>query len=139
MDRSEVLARLRAHQEEISRFGVRSLSLFGSVARDEAGSESDVDVLVEFEEPLTFARYMDLKLYLEDLFGTRVDLVDERALKPRARPRVERDLIRVAYVPANAQARQDELTPTVRRLLGVVRGGTDREDYRAHVLQKYGE
>lgn len=96
MRRDEVLALLRAHQEEIDGFGVRSLALFGSVARDEAGPESDVDVLVEFEEPLTFARYMDLKFYLEDLFGTRVDLVDAQALKPRIRPYVERDLIHVA-------------------------------------------
>ncbi len=96
MRRDEVLALLRAHQEEIDRFGVRSLALFGSVARDEAGPGSDVDMLVEFEEPLTFARYMDLKFYLEDLFGTRVDLVTVGGLRREVRPYVERDLIRVA-------------------------------------------
>lgn len=96
MDRGEVLADLRTHWQEIERFGVRSLSIFGSVARDEAGPESDLDVLVEFEEPLTFARFMDLKLYLEDMFGTRVDLVTASGLRREVRPYVERELVRVA-------------------------------------------
>lgn len=76
--------------------GVRSLSLFGSVARDEAGPGSDVDVLVEFADEPTFAGYMDLKFRLEDLFGRRVDLVTVGGLRPRVRPYVEEDLIRVA-------------------------------------------
>jgi predicted nucleotidyltransferase len=96
MNRDEALSLLEAHRDDIASFGIRSLALFGSVARDEAGPESDVDVLVEFDDPLTFARYMNLKLYLEDLLGRRVDLIDALALKPRARPYVERELIRVA-------------------------------------------
>ncbi len=96
MERDEVLAALRAHQAEITAFGVRSLAVFGSVARDEAGPASDVDVLVEFEPPATFDRYMGLKLYLEDLLGVRVDVVTLHGLKPRLRPIVEREAIRVA-------------------------------------------
>lgn len=97
MRRDKALTILRAHAEELrSTFGVDTLSLFGSVARDEAGSESDVDVLVEFIEPETFATYMDLKFFLEDLFGRRVDLVTAEGLRPRVRPYVERDLIHVA-------------------------------------------
>ncbi len=96
MRREEALRILREHRAELDGMGVRSLSLFGSVARDEAGAESDVDVLVEFSEPETFATYMDAKLYLEDLFGRRVDLVTESGLRERIRPYVERDLIRVA-------------------------------------------
>jgi len=97
MRRDEALAILRAHAEELrSTFGVGALSLFGSVARDEAGAESDVDVLVEFAGSETFATYMDLKLFLEDRFGRRVDLVTAEGLRPRVRPYVERDLIRVA-------------------------------------------
>lgn len=49
------------------RFALRSLFVFGSVARDEAKPTSDVDVLVEFEGQPTFDRYMDLKFYLKDL------------------------------------------------------------------------
>jgi hypothetical protein len=62
------------------RFGVRKIGLFGSTVRGDAGPLSDVDVLVEFEEP-TFDRYMDLKFYLEDLFGRPCDLVLEGSLK----------------------------------------------------------
>lgn len=97
MKRSDALARLEANRAEIvARFGVRSLALFGSTARDEVGPESDVDVLVDFADPVTFDNYMDTKFFLEDLLGARVDLVTVEGLKPRARPYVERDLIRVA-------------------------------------------
>jgi predicted nucleotidyltransferase len=96
MRRDEALRILRAHRAELAEMGVRELSIFGSVARDEAGPESDVDVLVEFTEPETFASYMDLKLLLEDLFGRRIDLVTAEGLRQRIRPYVERELIRVA-------------------------------------------
>jgi predicted nucleotidyltransferase len=96
MDRDEALARLRAHKEEIDRLGVRSLSLFGSVARNEATEDSDLDLLVDFEPPATYDRYIDLKLMLEDLLGCRVDLVTSRAVRPRMRPYIERDAVRVA-------------------------------------------
>lgn len=56
--------------------------MFGSASRDEAGPSSDVDVLVSFTAPATFDRYMDVKLFIEDLLGCRVDLVTEDALRP---------------------------------------------------------
>lgn len=96
MQREEALRILREHLGELRGLGAGSISLFGSVARDEAGPDSDVDVLVEFAEPETFASYMDLKLRLEDLFGRRVDLVTVQGLRERVRPYVQRDLIRVA-------------------------------------------
>jgi len=96
MRRDEVLRLIREHRAAIDRFGVKSIALFGSVVRDEASPNSDVDVLVEFDGPTTFDRYMGLKLYLEDIFGVRVDLVTPRSLKPRVRPYVEREAVRVA-------------------------------------------
>lgn len=72
-----------------------SLALFGSVARNEAGPDSDVDLLVTFAAPPTFDRFMDLKFYLEDLLGRRADLVTAAALKPRLKAIVEREAIRV--------------------------------------------
>lgn len=96
MRRDEALSLLRAHQADLTRFHVKSLALFGSVARDEAGPESDLDLLLEFDVPATFDLYMGLKLYLEDTLGCRVDLVMNRALKPRMRTRVEREAVRVA-------------------------------------------
>ncbi|HEX8272358.1 MAG TPA: nucleotidyltransferase family protein [Longimicrobiaceae bacterium] len=95
MRRDEALRMLREHRAELEALGVRSLALFGSVARDEAGPESDVDLLVDLDAP-TFSGYMDAKFYLEDLLCRKVDLVTEDGLRPRVRPYVERDLIRVA-------------------------------------------
>lgn len=97
MRRADVLALVGARREEIvQRFGVRSLSLFGSVARDEAGPESDVDVLVEFDGPTTFDRHMGLLIFLEDLLGCRVDVLTATGIKPRLRPLIDQDLVRVA-------------------------------------------
>jgi hypothetical protein len=87
---------LRAHTAEISGFGVKSLGLFGSVARNEAGPESDLDLVVEFDGPGTYDRYIGLKMLLEDVLGCSVDLVTSRAIKPRMRPYIERDTVRVA-------------------------------------------
>lgn len=67
-----------------------------TAARDDMRSDSDVDILVEFQEAATFDRYMDLKMYLEAVLGTSVDLVTEDAVKPRMRPIIEKDMVRVA-------------------------------------------
>jgi len=97
MKKQEILDVLHNRIGDIQqRFDVKQLSLFGSAARDEMGEKSDIDVLVEFKGPATFDGYMDLKFYLEDLLGKDVDLVTASGLKPRARPHVEKDLIRVA-------------------------------------------
>ena len=96
MNRAETLALLSRHKPEMQRrFGVRSMALFGSRAREQSHSNSDVDVLVEFDGPATSARYFGLQFFLEDLLGAPVDLVTERALRPQLRPFVERDLMHV--------------------------------------------
>jgi uncharacterized protein len=96
MDRDEVLRILHVHRDEMRhRYGVASLALFGSVARNEAGQTSDVDLLVEFAEPPGFDGYMALKFWLEDLLHCPVDLVMRKALKPHAVPVVEEEAIRV--------------------------------------------
>lgn len=94
--REALTALLRGHAQDLRRFRVRSLDLFGSLARDDAHAASDVDLLVEFEEGPTFDQFMDLKFFLEDLLSRRVDLVTRAALKPRMRAVVEREAVRVA-------------------------------------------
>jgi len=84
------------HKVELDRLGVASLAVFGSVARDEAGPESDIDILVEFRGAATLTRFMDLKSLLETAFGRRVDLVTQKALRERLRPVIEKDAVRVA-------------------------------------------
>ncbi len=97
MNRKSVVDILTSHRDEMGhRFGVKSLALFGSVARDEAGSASDIDLLVEFRETPGLSEYMKLKFWLEELLGRPVDLVMRGALKPWARPIVEAEAIRVA-------------------------------------------
>jgi predicted nucleotidyltransferase len=95
MYKDEILVRLRQQQSIISSFGVKSLAIFGSVARDEARPESDLDLLVEFEGKVTFDRYMDLKFYLEDYLGMKVDLVSQKMLKPQIRNSVLKEAINV--------------------------------------------
>lgn len=97
MNRDQVLRFLSAHRPEwTERFGVRSLALFGSVARDESGPESDIDILVEFSETPGLQEYMSFKFWLEESLGRRVDLVMKGALKSWARPVVEAEAILVA-------------------------------------------
>jgi len=96
MRRDEAFAILKSHKQELIKFDVKSLAIFGSVARDEAGPESDVDILVEFSKTPLFDGYMELKFFLEDLLGRSVDLVTRDALKPRIRPYVEKELLYVA-------------------------------------------
>lgn len=96
MKRDEVLSILAEHRMVLKDLGVKLLAIFGSVARDEARPDSDVDILVEFEGSVTFDCYMDVKFYLEDLLETRVDLVSQRSLKPLIRSTVEREAIYVA-------------------------------------------
>jgi predicted nucleotidyltransferase len=96
MGREDTLRLLRSHRDDIERFGVSSLRLFGSVARGEASAESDVDLLVSFRETPTFSVYMKLQIFLEDLLGAKVDLVTESGIRERVRPFVEKDAILVA-------------------------------------------
>lgn len=90
--REDVLGRLEENREALHRFGVRSLGLFGSVARGEGTATSDLDFVVEFERN-TFDAYMGLKEFLEGLFGCPVDLVLAHTLKPRLREPVLREAI----------------------------------------------
>ncbi len=90
--RELVLGRLEANREPLKRFGVKSLGLFGSVARGEATASSDLDFVVELERN-TFDAYMGLKEFLEGLFDCRVDLVLAHTLKPRLREPVLRETV----------------------------------------------
>lgn len=96
MTRDEALRILRADPATLRELGVETLSLFGSVARDEAGPASDVDLLVELDGPATFNGYMELLVYLEARLGTIVDLVTTGGLRQGVRPYIEREMIRVA-------------------------------------------
>jgi len=78
-----------------TRFGVISLALFGSTARDTASADSDVDILVRFDGAATSARYFGVQFYLEDLLECPVDLITETALRPELRHFIEQERINV--------------------------------------------
>jgi predicted nucleotidyltransferase len=97
MNREEVRRILLEHNAELAqKYGVKSLALFGSVARDESGPESDVDLLVELDRPVGYFGLFALQDHLESLFGCKVDLGTPDSLKPRIRERVMGECVRVA-------------------------------------------
>lgn len=108
LSRGEAMALLQAHKAALAeRFGVTDVKLFGSVARNQATADSDVDILVSFEGPANLDRIFDAQFYLEDLFGRPVDLVTEKQLRPEVWPNVEADI---------AMNDSDEAPPPMPRL-----------------------
>lgn len=96
MKRSQALELLaRSKPILATRYRVTRLALFGSTARDAARSDSDIDILVGFDGPATSERYFGVQFYLEDLFGTPVDLVTEKALRAELRPVIEKEAVHV--------------------------------------------
>ena len=86
----ETLRRLKPTLRD--KFKVKEIGVFGSYARGEEAEESDVDVLVEFYEPIGW-EFIDLKDFLEEILGREVDLVTKGALKPRLRDRILEEVI----------------------------------------------
>jgi len=89
MKRQEDTLKILTEQKQylVQNFGVEEIALFGSYARGEENEESDIDILIQFKEGYkTFDNYMELKFYLEELFGKTVDLVIKSAIKPRLKP-----------------------------------------------------
>jgi predicted nucleotidyltransferase len=96
MNRSELTERIHEIVPELRQLGVKSLSIFGSVARDEANSSSDLDLIAEFELPHTFRQYIDTLLLREDRLNVHVDLAEPHTLHPKIRDRVLAEARRVA-------------------------------------------
>ncbi len=89
----KVIEILRSHEQEIKgRFVARRIGLFGSFVRGEETKDSDIDILVEFEDP-TFRNFMNLAFFLEDLLGRRVDLLTPEGVSHRIGPNVEKEVV----------------------------------------------
>ena len=95
MDRVTVVAKLRACESELKAAGIMRLSLFGSVARGDASSESDVDLMAEFdpEKQFSLLDMVRLENRLADILGVPVDLAPARAMKDRIRERATREAV----------------------------------------------
>lgn len=97
MKRDDVMRILQAHRDELAaKFGVKSLALFGSVARDEATERSDVDLLVEFDRPVGLFGLIALQNHLSQVLHCAVDVGTRASLKPRMRSKIIAECIDVA-------------------------------------------
>ncbi len=89
----DVINVLKKHDPQIKKnYHVKRIGLFGSYVKHEENDESDIDILVEFEEP-SLHNFMGLIDYLEKIFGKRVDLVTQKSLNPYLRPIVEKEVV----------------------------------------------
>jgi hypothetical protein len=79
---------LKGHKKELSNLGVRALAIFGSIARNEGLSKSDVDILIDFDSKKGLFVFVDLKDYLEEILNRKVDLVTKHALHPALKQRI---------------------------------------------------
>lgn len=93
MKRSVVLARLKAIEPWTRSRGIVRLRLFGSHARDEAGPDSDVDLVADFDRQPSLVDLIGIEQYLADALGAPVDLATTAGLKPRVRARIEAEAI----------------------------------------------
>ncbi len=94
MRRQEIIAKLEECRDPLRRMGVRSLSLFGSLARDQASDRSDVDLLVEFDRRIGLFDFIRVQQYLQESLGVeRVDLVMPEALHEELREDILKDSI----------------------------------------------
>jgi uncharacterized protein len=96
MNRQRILELLTQYKPTLAaRYGVIHMALFGSTARDTAGANSDMDVLVSFDGPATSERYFGVQFFLEDLLGRPIDLVTDEALRSELRPFIEKEAVHV--------------------------------------------
>lgn len=79
---------LKEHQKELVKQGVRTLAIFGSVARNESAAKSDVDILIDFDSKKGLFAFAGLKIYLENILDCEVDLVTKNALHPALKPQI---------------------------------------------------
>ncbi len=95
IDRDEIVERVTAHRTELKEFHVRSLALFGSMARGEGRIDSDVDFLVEFDRPIDLFAFCDVEDFLSEMLGQKVDLVLHDSVKPLLSERIQSEAVRV--------------------------------------------
>jgi predicted nucleotidyltransferase len=96
MEREEAVARLRAHEADLRRLGVRSLYLFGSTARGEASPDSDVDLYFDYERgEFGLFELMDVKAFAADVLGRPTDIMTRDSLHETLRSSIEASSLRV--------------------------------------------
>lgn len=93
-NRDEILDLLKSLKSDLTtRYKVRNIGVFGSFARKEARADSDVDILVDFNDGADLFDLVELSEYLEEKIGRHVDLATPRALRPEIREGIYRDVV----------------------------------------------
>jgi len=97
MRRDEAVAALKSYEADLRARGLTHVALFGSTARDEAGPDSDIDLLVDFDRTSKFSLLdlIDVQYFLEDHLGRKVDFAFESKMRPRMKTRVLSEAITV--------------------------------------------
>lgn len=94
--KEEILKKLRGSKQEIkAKYKVKEIGVFGSAIRGELSETSDIDILVEFEEPIGFFKFLELEEYLATRLGKKVDLVSRKALKPRIGSYILKEVLKI--------------------------------------------
>ena len=95
MDKAAIIATLRAHREELERAGIAHAALFGSHARGEAGPESDIDILIEFQpgQRTGVFAYAGMQVKVSELFAGKVDVIARNSMRDEILPRVLKDAV----------------------------------------------
>lgn len=92
----EIKQTLAEHKRQLAQdYYVKNIGIFGSYVSGRSSEESDIDILVEFEKPVGFVKFIRLENYLSDLLGIKVDLVTRKALKPRIGQKILGELVSV--------------------------------------------
>lgn len=92
----EIKETLNQHRQELERkFSVKEIGIFGSYVRSNQKKKSDIDILVEFREPVGLLEFMELEEYLTELLTIKVDLVSKKALKPRIGENILKEVVYV--------------------------------------------
>jgi predicted nucleotidyltransferase len=95
VNKSEVIKKLASFEDELKKFSVKDLYLFGSYAREEAGEQSDLDILVEFEAgaQIGLFEFARLRRQLSELLGREIDLVTPDAIRPEMKDQILREAV----------------------------------------------
>jgi predicted nucleotidyltransferase len=89
----EILIKKKPFLKE--KYGIKDVGIFGSYARGDQEDKSDLDLLVEFERPVGFFKFLELEEYLEEITGIKVELVTKKALKPRIGEYILREVVNI--------------------------------------------
>ena len=92
----KILDLISRDKKNLARLKVKHIYIFGSFSRNEAKRGSDLDVIVEFSEPVGFFHFYDVKKHLEALLKKQVDLTMNDAIRPEFKKQIAKEMIRAA-------------------------------------------